>query len=320
MRSQAARRRVELLMGVGPLPPVGRARRIVSSVTLLSRATAAPSIRGPPPVVKPPPAPRSPWRRARQQTCMLPMGVQSFFQQNQTDRTSVTSPTWKQPTASKGIPCHTQSSCTPSATPSRKTCPAPSRQVAQLGFTQVEPYNFVSTAKELSTASQGQTASRPRPATPRARAGTGRDLRGRQGARHRTVIDPFVARRALADRRGRPGHRAPSSTPPPRWRAGYGVRVGYHNHHTSSRPTSTAAPRSSTSPTCSTRASCSRSTPTGWPSAAQDVRGPARPARRPRAAPAHQGRPDRPTDTKDQVAVGPGRAAGPGRSSPRRRA
>ena len=62
--------------------------------------------------------------------------------------------------------------------------PGTIKKVAEIGFTQVEPYNFVATAKELGAALKENGLTAPSGHAPAADAGSGRDFRCCQGTGH----------------------------------------------------------------------------------------------------------------------------------------
>ena len=143
------------------------------------------------------------------------------------------------------------------------------KRIADLGFTQVEPFAFLSFGDDLARRSRARPASARRPPTrASSAASSSRVFEAAKALGIETVIDPFVA--------------------PERWQtaesvdeiaaqlnaaaevaAGYGVRVGYHNHahETREHDRRRHRPRVLREQARPGR-SCSRSTPTGSPSAA----------------------------------------------------
>jgi sugar phosphate isomerase/epimerase len=107
--------------------------------------------------------------------------------------------------------------------------PGTIRKVAEIGFTQVEPYNFVATAKELGEALRENGLTAPSGHAPLLSQDQDQIFTAAKELGITTVIDPFIpadrwqsaedvqataARLNAAAKKG----------------AGYGIRVGYHNH------------------------------------------------------------------------------------------
>ena len=108
--------------------------------------------------------------------------------------------------------------------------PGTIQRLAEIGFTQVEPYNFVATAAELGAGPEENGLTAPSGHAPAAQPGPGRNLRRRQGAGHQHRDRSRTCRPSTGSppRTSRPP--PPSSTPRPRRAPSYGIRVGYHNH------------------------------------------------------------------------------------------
>jgi sugar phosphate isomerase/epimerase len=103
------------------------------------------------------------------------------------------------------------------------------KKVAQLGFTQVEPYNFVATAKELGAALKENGLTAPSGHAPLLSQDQDEIFAAAKELGISTVIDPFIpadrwqtaedvqATAAQLNEAAKKG-------------AEYGIRVGYHNH------------------------------------------------------------------------------------------
>ena len=211
-------------------------------------------------------------------------------------------------------------SSTPFANFSPKTLAGTLKRIAELGFTQVEPFAFLSFGDDLRVASA-------RPASPRRpthQSFIGRDhepvFEAAKALGIETVIDPYRRARALADGRERRKRPPRSSTRPPRSPPATASASATTTTLRSSRAPSTASPRWSTSRASSLPRSSSRSTPTGSPSAVDD---PVELLRKlgDRVVALHVKDGPGTTETKDQVAVGQGSlaveaiiAAAPGRT------
>ncbi|MDF2051967.1 sugar phosphate isomerase/epimerase [Arthrobacter sp. Cr_A7] len=107
--------------------------------------------------------------------------------------------------------------------------PGTIRKVAEIGFTQVEPYNFVATARELGAALRENGLAAPSGHAPLLSQDQDEIFAAAKGLGIATVIEPFIpadhwqnaedihataARLNAAAKKG----------------AEYGIRVGYHNH------------------------------------------------------------------------------------------
>jgi sugar phosphate isomerase/epimerase len=107
--------------------------------------------------------------------------------------------------------------------------PATIKKVADIGFTQVEPYNFVATAKELGAALRGNGLTAPSGHAPLLSQDQDGIFAAAKELGITTVIEPFIpadrwqtaedvqATAAKLNEAARKG-------------AEYGIRVGYHNH------------------------------------------------------------------------------------------
>ncbi|MBG6225494.1 sugar phosphate isomerase/epimerase [Arthrobacter sp. CAN_A2] len=107
--------------------------------------------------------------------------------------------------------------------------PGTIRRVADLGYTAVEPYNFVATADELAEALTANGLSAPSGHAPLLRADQDEIFEAARKLGIGTVIDPHVERshwttdediRATAEALNAAARKG----------AGYGITVGYHNH------------------------------------------------------------------------------------------
>jgi sugar phosphate isomerase/epimerase len=107
--------------------------------------------------------------------------------------------------------------------------PGTIRKVAEIGFAQVEPYNFVATAKELGEALRENGLTAPSGHAPLLSQDQDQIFAAAKELGITTVIDPFIpadrwqtaedvqATAAQLNEAAKKG-------------AGYGIRVGYHNH------------------------------------------------------------------------------------------
>ena len=103
------------------------------------------------------------------------------------------------------------------------------RKVAEIGFTQVEPYNFVATAKELGAALRENGLTAPSGHAPLLSQDQDEIFAAAKELGITTVIDPFIPAdrwqsaedvQATAARLNEAAKKG----------AEYGIRVGYHNH------------------------------------------------------------------------------------------
>ena len=107
--------------------------------------------------------------------------------------------------------------------------PGTIRKVAEIGFAQVEPYNFVATAKELGEALRENGLTAPSGHAPLLGQDQDQIFTAARELGITTVIDPFIPAdrwqsaedvQATAARLNEAAKKG----------AGYGIRVGYHNH------------------------------------------------------------------------------------------
>lgn len=107
--------------------------------------------------------------------------------------------------------------------------PATLRRVAEIGFTQVEPYNFVATAKELGAALKENGLTAPSGHAPLLSQDQDEIFAAAKDLGITTVIDPFIP----ADRwQSAEDVQATAAQLNEAAKKGaeYGIRVGYHNH------------------------------------------------------------------------------------------
>lgn len=107
--------------------------------------------------------------------------------------------------------------------------PGTIRKVAEIGFTQVEPYNFVATAKELGAALKENGLTAPSGHAPLTSQDQDEIFAAAKELGITTVIDPFLPAehwqkaediQATAEKLNAAAKKG----------AEYGIRVGYHNH------------------------------------------------------------------------------------------
>ena len=107
--------------------------------------------------------------------------------------------------------------------------PGTIRRVAEIGYTQVEPYNFVATAKELGAALKDYGLTAPSGHAPLLSQDQDQIFAAARELGIGTVIEPYLPEvhwrrpddvRAAAERLNTAARKG----------AGYGIRVGYHNH------------------------------------------------------------------------------------------
>jgi sugar phosphate isomerase/epimerase len=107
--------------------------------------------------------------------------------------------------------------------------PGTIRRIAEIGYTQVEPYNFVAMAKELGAALKDHGLTAPSGHAPLLSQDQDEIFSAARELGIGTVIDPFLPEvhwkrsedvRETAERLNSAARKG----------AGYGVRVGYHNH------------------------------------------------------------------------------------------
>lgn len=107
--------------------------------------------------------------------------------------------------------------------------PGTIRRVADLGFTKVEPYNFVATATELGAALRENGVTAPSGHAPLLSQDQDEIFTAAKELGITTVIEPFIP----ADRWQSAEHvqaTAAKLNEAAKKGAGYGIRVGYHNH------------------------------------------------------------------------------------------
>jgi sugar phosphate isomerase/epimerase len=107
--------------------------------------------------------------------------------------------------------------------------PGTIRKVAKIGFTQVEPYNFVATADELGKALTDNGLTAPSGHAPLLSEDQDQIFAAARRLGISTVIDPYIPAerwQSAEDIRAT----AAKLNEAARKGAGYGIRVGYHNH------------------------------------------------------------------------------------------
>jgi sugar phosphate isomerase/epimerase len=113
--------------------------------------------------------------------------------------------------------------------PLEEDLPGTIRRVAEIGFTQVEPYNFVATAKELGEALKANRLTAPSGHAPLLSQDQDQIFAAARALGMETVIEPYITAehwqsaedvRATAEKLNAAARKA----------ADYGIRVGYHNH------------------------------------------------------------------------------------------
>ncbi len=113
--------------------------------------------------------------------------------------------------------------------PLEQDLPGTIRRVAELGFTQVEPYNFVATAKELGTALKENGLTAPTGHAPLLSADQDEIFAAARDLGISTVIDPYVAAEHWQSAEDIQATAAKLNAAAKKG-AEYGIRVGYHNH------------------------------------------------------------------------------------------
>ncbi|MGF9649236.1 sugar phosphate isomerase/epimerase [Pseudarthrobacter oxydans] len=103
------------------------------------------------------------------------------------------------------------------------------KKVAQLGFTQVEPYNFVATANELGAALRENGLTAPSGHAPLLSQDQDEIFAAAKELGITTVIDPFIPADRWQSAEDVQATAAQLNEAAKKG-AGYGVRVGYHNH------------------------------------------------------------------------------------------
>lgn len=103
------------------------------------------------------------------------------------------------------------------------------KKVAEIGFTQVEPYNFVATAKELGAALKENGLTAPSGHAPLLSQDQDEIFAAAKALGITTVIDPFLPAEHWQDAETIQATAAKLNAAAKKG-AGYGIRVGYHNH------------------------------------------------------------------------------------------
>lgn len=107
--------------------------------------------------------------------------------------------------------------------------PGTIRRVAEIGFTQVEPYNFVATAKELGAALKENGLTAPSGHAPLLSQDQDEIFAAARDLGISTVIDPFIAAERWQSAEDIQATAAGLNAAAKKG-ADYGIRVGYHNH------------------------------------------------------------------------------------------
>ncbi|MDJ0320544.1 sugar phosphate isomerase/epimerase [Pseudarthrobacter sp. PS3-L1] len=107
--------------------------------------------------------------------------------------------------------------------------PGTIRKVADIGFTQVEPYNFVATATELGAALKENNLTAPSGHAPLLSADQDEIFTAAKALGMTTVIDPFLAAEHWQNAEDIQKTAAALNAAAKKG-AQYGIRVGYHNH------------------------------------------------------------------------------------------
>jgi sugar phosphate isomerase/epimerase len=107
--------------------------------------------------------------------------------------------------------------------------PGTIRRVAQIGFTQVEPYNFVATAKELGAALKENGLTAPSGHAPLLSQDQDQIFAAAKDLGITTVIDPYLPAEHWQSAEDIQATAAKLNAAAKKG-AEYGVRVGYHNH------------------------------------------------------------------------------------------
>jgi len=103
------------------------------------------------------------------------------------------------------------------------------KRVAEIGFTQVEPYNFVATAKELGAALRGNGLTAPSGHAPLLSQDQDEIFAAAKELGITTVIEPFIPADRWQSAEDVQATAAKLNEAAKKG-AGYGIRVGYHNH------------------------------------------------------------------------------------------
>jgi sugar phosphate isomerase/epimerase len=107
--------------------------------------------------------------------------------------------------------------------------PGTIRRVAEIGFTQVEPYNFVATAKELGVALKENGLTAPSGHAPLLSQDQDEIFAAAKGLGISTVIDPYLPAEHWQNAEDIQATAAKLNAAAKKG-AEYGIRVGYHNH------------------------------------------------------------------------------------------
>ena len=107
--------------------------------------------------------------------------------------------------------------------------PGTIRKVAEIGFTQVEPYNFVATAQELGEALRDNGLAAPSGHAPLLSQDQDQIFTAARELGITTVIDPFIPADRWQSAEDVQATAAQLNAAAKKG-AGYGIRVGYHNH------------------------------------------------------------------------------------------
>lgn len=107
--------------------------------------------------------------------------------------------------------------------------PGTIRKVAEIGFTKVEPYNFVATAKELGAALKENGLTAPSGHAPLLSQDQDEIFTAAKGLGITTVIDPFLPAEHWLTAEDIKSTAAKLNAAAKKG-AEYGIRVGYHNH------------------------------------------------------------------------------------------
>jgi sugar phosphate isomerase/epimerase len=107
--------------------------------------------------------------------------------------------------------------------------PGTIKKVADIGFTQVEPYNFVATAKELGAALKENGLTAPSGHAPLMSQDQDEIFTAAKELGISTVIDPFLAAEHWQNAEDIQATAAKLNAAAKKG-AEYGIRVGYHNH------------------------------------------------------------------------------------------
>ncbi|HEU4667940.1 MAG TPA: sugar phosphate isomerase/epimerase [Arthrobacter sp.] len=113
--------------------------------------------------------------------------------------------------------------------PLEEDLPGTIRKVADIGFTQVEPYNFVATAKELGAALRESGLTAPSGHAPLLNQDQDQIFTAARELGITTVIDPFIPAERWQSAEDIQATAAKLNDAAKKG-AEYGIRVGYHNH------------------------------------------------------------------------------------------